>query len=75
MGWVWSDELAATLRDSAEFADLIPPAWSAQPTAFATTDGEARSSAGRRLLGIPTTEPAADDGRLPCTCGREAAVD
>lgn len=67
MGWIWSDELAATLRESSDLAPLIPGSWEARPTAFAILDGEHRVQAGMRLLGLP--QPAV----VPvtsCTCDR-----
>ncbi len=66
MGWVWSDELAATLGESPEIAPLIPPSWRTQPCAFAAVGDEDAAAIGRRLLGLAPrdrTQP------LLCTCG------
>jgi len=75
LGWVWSDELADSLRKSPEMAPLIPPSWSARPSAFATQSNEDALSAGRRLLGIVEGEverPEPDSD--PCSCQAAEAV-
>ena len=71
MAWVWSDELADSLRKSPDLARLIPPSWSAQPSAFAIAETEDAEVAVRRLLGVEADAGVAvemDDE--PCTCGR-----
>ena len=65
MSWVWSDELADTLRKSPEFATLIPEAWSSRPAAFALRPDETLLGAARRLLGVDT--PLEDEAG-PCPC-------
>ena len=75
LGWVWSDELADSLRESPEIAPLIPPSWSARPLAFAADSNEDPLATGRRLLGIeeePGDTAAAVEG--PCSCGATAAT-
>ena len=72
MGWVWSDELASTLRESPEFATHIPGSWIARPAAFATLDDEAPVATVRRLLGLAPLEERRQNNvsvGLPCTCG------
>jgi hypothetical protein len=72
MGWVWSDELAAALKDSPETAALVPRGWTSQPCAFSTGPDEDSHALGRRLLGLASrtdTPPiAAKEGT--CTCRR-----
>ena len=72
MRWVWSDELADTLKDSPETAALVPRGWTAQPCAFSTGPDEDPHALGRRLLGLAahsdTPPVAAEEGR--CTCRR-----
>ena len=76
MGWVWSDELARTLRESPEFATHIPGAWMARPSAFATLDDETPVATVRRLLGLPVIETEEIQGTgasLPCSCGERSS--
>ncbi len=73
MGWVWSDELASTLRESPEFATHIPGSWTARPSAFATLDDETPVATVRRLLGLkPLVDVSADGAQPPllCPCGQ-----
>lgn len=74
MGWVWSDELADALRRSPEVAPLIPPSWSARPSAFVAEGDENLVAAGKRLLGLVPNPPADrnEDG-VECTCGAASA--
>ena len=72
MGWVWSDELADTLKDSPETAPLVPRGWTTRPCAFSTGPDEDREALGRRLLGLAApseTQPASAE-RVTCTCAR-----
>ena len=72
MRWVWSDELAATLKNSPETAALVPRGWTAQPCAFATAPDEDPHALGRRLLGLVSHSdvlPAAVEEDT-CTCRR-----
>jgi hypothetical protein len=70
MRWVWSDELADTLKDSPETAPLVPRGWTARPCAFSTTADEDREALGRRLLGLETPSEAqsAPAESVTCTC-------
>jgi hypothetical protein len=68
MGWVWSDELADTLRDSPETAPLVPRGWTARPCAFSTDPDEDREALGRRLLGLATPPEAQSDPAQSVTC-------
>ncbi|NND01458.1 MAG: hypothetical protein HKN91_01600 [Acidimicrobiia bacterium] len=73
MGWVWSDELASTLRESPEFATQIPSSWTARPAAFATLGDETPIATVRRLLGLAQLPPRQDPQEarvVDCTCGR-----
>ena len=73
MGWVWSDELAVTLRNSPEFASLIPSSWTARPAAFATLDDESPVATVRRLLGLRVEDALAVEPGGTCFCGAPAA--
>lgn len=70
MGWVWSDELADTLKDSPETAPLVPRGWTARPCAFSTGPDEDPQSLGRRLLGLATPpDPQSTPAEgVTCTC-------
>jgi len=70
LAWVWSDELADSLRKSPELSELIPLSWSARPSAFALTNHEDPMSLGRRLLGV--VQPA-ETTPAGCTCDLEEA--
>ena len=75
MGWVWSDELAESLRESPEIAPLIPPTWTSQPAAYAVVGDERSEDAGRRLLGLSSQPATGEAPRVTeCTCGREAST-
>lgn len=65
MSWVWSDELADTLRKSPEFATVIPESWSSRPAAFALRPDETLLGAARRLLGI---DQPLDSDVTSCPC-------
>jgi len=69
MGWVWSDELADSLRQSPEIAALVPKSWSARPSAFAATSDEDPAATGRRLLGLASPPLTDSPSELTlCTC-------
>ncbi len=69
LGWVWSDELADTLKRSPETAELVPASWSARPAAFAADSNEDVVTTGRRLLGLVANSNAVPlDSFTPCTC-------
>lgn len=68
MGWIWSDELAATLRKSPEFATLIPSTWSSQPAAFALRSDETPLDAARRLLGLEPLDRTPVVDLAGCNC-------
>lgn len=75
MGWVWSDELAKTLRESPEFAAHIPRSWVSRPSAFATLDDESPVATVRRLLGMradthgEAAETSGAHATASCPCG------
>ena len=75
MGWVWSDDLADSLRKSPEMAPLIPPSWSARPSAFATHSDEDTITTGRRLLGIVSGVTRPEPEPDVCSCGLAKAAD
>lgn len=69
LGWVWSDELADTLKRSPETAELVPASWSARPAAFAADGNEDVVTTGRRLLGlVPNSNAVSLEIVTPCTC-------
>ncbi len=69
LGWVWSDELADTLKRSPETAELVPASWSARPAAFAADGNEDAATTGRRLLGlVPNSSALQTDTAGTCTC-------
>lgn len=69
MGWVWSDELADTLKQSPDTAELVPASWSARPAAFASDGNEDPLATGRRLLGLVANSNAVPlETFTPCTC-------
>lgn len=72
MRWVWSDELADTLKESPEAAGLVPGSWTDRPCAFSVAPDEDPHTLGRRLLGLATrleAQSAAAEGDT-CTCRR-----
>ena len=72
MRWIWSDELADTLKDSPETASLVPRGWTARPCAFSTGPDEDPRALGRRLLGLAKRPEAqsAPVQDVTCTCAR-----
>ncbi len=69
MRWVWSDELADTLKESPETAPLVPHGWTARPCAFSAAPDEDPKAMGRRLLGLAApAEASAPSREATCTC-------